>query len=306
MPMELHQLRYFVATADAGSMSRAAEHCRVAQPSLSQQIKRLEVSLGARLFDRLGRGVALTDAGRALLPRARRILSDVDDVRAGLEHDVDQGMGHFSVGAIPTMAPYLLPGVLADLRRALPACEITVREDLTDRLIDMVVDQTLDAAIVSTPIEHDAIELEVVGAESMLVVAPASGPLEHAGEISLPDLRELPRVSLHEMHCLGQQISAFCSMRRVGGNVVCRTTQLTTLMELVRMGLGVSIVPEMAVQASTGTQLRCARLKRGGPMREIAIARLLGRSGSRAADTFSALVRDAVTRGTRSTSFQTS
>lgn len=291
--MELHQLRYFVAAAEAGSMSRAADRCRVAQPSLSQQIKRLEESLDVRLFDRLGRGVALTDAGRALLPRARRILDDVESARSGLARDVEQGVGHFAVGAIPTMAPFLLPGVLAGLRRELPSCDITVREDLTDNLIDMVVDQHLDAAIVSTPIDNESIQLDVVGRESMLVISPASGPLEHVGEISLPDLRELPRVSLHEMHCLGQQISAFCSTRRVG-NVVCRTTQLATLMELVRLGLGVSIVPEMALPDSA--HLRVARLKRGEPTREIAIATPSGVSRSKALEAFRSLLTD-VLRG---------
>src|SRR5690606_7005665 len=104
-PMELHQLRYFVAAAEAGSMSRAAERCRVAQPSLSQQIKKLERSVGAALFDRLGRGVALTEAGRALLPRARRILVEVRDAEANLRRDLDEGRGSVSIGAIPTMAP---------------------------------------------------------------------------------------------------------------------------------------------------------------------------------------------------------
>lgn len=294
--MEIHQLRYFMAAAESGSMSRAADRCRVAQPSLSQQIRRLEESLDVRLFDRLGRGVALTDAGKALLPRARRILADVEGVHSHLTRDVEAGVGRFAVGAIPTMAPYLLPGVLAGMRRELPACEITVREDLTDNLIDMVVDRQLDAAIVSTPIEHDAITLEIMGAEPMLVVSPASGPLEHAGEISLPDLRELPRVSLHEMHCLGQQISAFCSMKRVGTNVVCRATQLTTLMELVRLGLGVSIVPEMAMRASSTKELCFGRLKRGGPTREIAIATLSGVSRSKASEAFRSLLTEVLRR----------
>jgi len=292
--MELHQLRYFVACAEAGSMSRAAERCRVAQPSLSQQIRRLEDGLGVRLFDRLGRGVALTDEGRALLPRARSILSEVEDARSNLGADVERGVGRLVVGAIPTMAPYVLPGVLADLRRTYPEIELVVREDLTERLVESIVDNRIDAAIVSTPIDHDLVELEVVGEEPMLVVSSASAPLAPAGEISLADVRSVPRSSLHEMHCLGQQITGFCVTHRIGANVVCRATQLATLLELVRLGLGISIVPEMAARHDTSAERRYSRFRRSPPKREIAIATRSGRSASRAADAFASLVRASV------------
>ena len=115
--MEITQLRYFVATAEAGTISRAAERCGVAQPSLSQQIRKLEQTLGQRLFDRLGRGVALTDTGRALLPRARQILAAVHDAQTHLGDDVEQGAGRLVIGAIPTMAPYLLPPALKIIRK---------------------------------------------------------------------------------------------------------------------------------------------------------------------------------------------
>src|SRR5580692_2741122 len=116
--MELHQLRYFVATAECGNVSRAAERCFVAQPSLSQQLKKLEQSLGTTLFDRLGRGIALTDAGRALLPRARRILAEVRTTEANLQQEAVDGPGTLVVGAIPTVAPYLVPPALRSIRRA--------------------------------------------------------------------------------------------------------------------------------------------------------------------------------------------
>ena len=295
--MELHQLRYFVAAAEAGSISRAADRCHVAQPSLSQQIRKLEDSLGTRLFDRLGRGIALTDAGRALLPRARTILAEVEDARSNLRADMDRGVGRLVVGAIPTMAPYLLPGVIADLRTEFPDCELVVREDLTERLVEAIVDNELDAAVVSTPIDDDLVELEVVGEESMLVVSSASTPAIEGAEITLDDLRAVPRVSLHEMHCLGQQITGFCSMHRIGANIVCRTTQLATLLELVRLGLGVSIVPEMAARHDASPDRRYARFKRTGPRREIAIARRTGRTPSRTAQRFAELIAAAIPSG---------
>ena len=271
--MELHQLRYFVAAARSGSVSRAASACRVSQPSLSQQIRRLEDGLGVRVFDRVPRGVVLTDAGRALLPRAERILSEVE--RAGVEllDDVETGVGRLAVGAIPTIAPYLLPGVLASVRDEFDRCEIAVHEDLTAALLDKVADGTLDAAIVSWPIEDDRVNIIRVGVERLLIVCPADEPLAQSGTMTLTQLRTLPRVSLHEMHCLGQQIAGFCVSRGIGtGNVVCHTTQLATVLEMVALGLGVSLVPEMAAATNTDDRLRFVRLSRMNPTREITVA----------------------------------
>ncbi len=276
--MELHQLRYFVAAAEAGSFTRAADRCRVSQPTLSQQLQRLESSLGQALFDRLGRGVALTPAGAALLPRARRILAEADDAREHLAGEVERGVGTLRLGAIPTIAPYVLPAVVARLRRRFPRAGVEVREDLTEALADRLAAGELDAAIVSTPIDHDGVRVRVLGSEPMLVVAPASSDLGEAGRITLADLRDRPRVALHEMHCLGQQISGFCSAKNLGASIACSTAQLATLLEFVRLGLGVSIVPEMAAVGDRGRERRYVRINRGGPRREIALARPVGRT----------------------------
>jgi DNA-binding transcriptional LysR family regulator len=271
--MEMHQLRYFVSAARTGSVSKAASACRVSQPSLSQQIHRLEDGLGVLLFNRVPRGVVLTEAGRALLPRAERILGEVESARVELLDEVEAGVGRFAVGAIPTIAPYLLPGVLASVRNEFDRCEIAVHEDLTEALLDKVADGTLDAAIVSWPIEDDRVEVERVGVERLMVVCPADEPPTRSGTMTLTQLRALPRVSLREMHCLGQQIAGFCVSRGIGaGNVVCHTTQLATVMEMVALGLGVSLVPEMAAAANTDDRLRFTKLSRLNPTREITVA----------------------------------
>ena len=150
--MELHQLRYFVAVAETGGFIRAAQRCGVTQPSLSQQIRKLEGELKAKLFDRSSRGAIPTEAGRALLPRAQRILAEVRETMAGVKEDIEAGRGALSVGAIPTIAPYLMPPVLSRFLKDHPDCELTVREDLTDRLIEAVVDHELDAAVMSAPV----------------------------------------------------------------------------------------------------------------------------------------------------------
>jgi len=288
--MELHQLRYFVAVAEAGSISRAAERCQVAQPSLSQQIKRLEENLGHQLFDRTARGTSLTEAGRVLLPRARRILSEVRATQESLDHDIAAGKGHLSVGAISTMAPYLLPPVLSRFVGEFPECELTLYDDLTDHLVEALIDAEIDCAIVSTPVFSDLVEIEVVGSERLLMVCADDDPFRESPR--LEDLEDRPAVVLHEMHCLGEQIQGFCSAHRVHPRHVCRSTQLTTVQHLVALGLGVSIVPEMTARADAAQSRRYLPIRGKGPRREIAVAWRRGRTRSYLAQQFIAMVRE--------------
>ncbi|ANM31754.1 hypothetical protein ABI59_22630 [Acidobacteria bacterium Mor1] len=282
--MELHQLRYFVAVAETGGFVRAAKRCHVAQPSLSQQIRKLEDELGMPLFDRVPSGAVLTEAGRALLPRARRILYEVRDVSSELRRDLDAGRGPLSVGAIPTMAPYLLPPVLSRFVRANPDCELTVREDLTERLIEAVVEHELDLAIMSTPVEHPALSVEVIGRESLIAVAPKDYPWP--AKPSLDDLRDQPTVVLHEIHCLGKQVEDFCSANSVTRRIVCRSTQLPTVLALVGLGLGLSIVPEMAARTDRTKSRTYREIAGEQPEREISVVRRTDRSVSMLAGRF--------------------
>lgn len=275
--MELHQLRYFVAVAETGGFVKAAQRCGVTQPSLSQQIRKLERELGVNLFDRSSRGAVPTEAGRALLPRAHRILADVREAMAGVKEDVDAGRGPLSIGAIPTMAPYLMPPVLSRFLRDHPECELTVREDLTERLIEAVIDHELDAAVMSTPVDHPALDVRVIGSEPLLVVAPAGSSLPE--RLRVEDLTDEPAVVLHEVHCLGQQIADFCSTARLRRRIVCRSTQLPTVLSLVGLGLGISIVPEMAARQD-GDASRVYRPLQARPEREIAVVRRADRSVS--------------------------
>lgn len=272
--MELHQLRYFVAAAENLSITRAAERCGVAQPSLSQQIARLERSLKTRLFDRLGRGIVLTDSGKALLPRAQRILAEVRDTESNLQREADEGAGGaaaIAIGAIPTMAPYILPAAIKALRAEHPSCEPSIRESFTENLIELLLENQLDCAVMSTPIDDDRLELQVLGHEELLVAMPVGHARAKAGQVTWADLRTEPIVTLDEMHCLGKQIQGFCSVRSSASRVVCRTTQLATIFELVALGMGVSIVPEMAAAHHGSRRWRYARLTQHKPIRQIAM-----------------------------------
>lgn len=292
--MELHQLRSFVTVAETGHFGRAARQIGIAQPSLSQQIQRLEETLGTRLFDRLGRSIALTDAGQRLLPRARRILAEVREATAVIEAD-DAAGGMLRIGAIPTMAPYLLPAALKRFRRDRPTAHFTVREDLTPRLVEAVIECELDCAVMSAPIDHDLIELETIGEEPLLVATSAKEPPAHHGPWKLDDLRDRPTVVLHEMHCLGQQIQSFCSAQRVAQRIVCRTTQLATVLELVALGLGVSLVPKMCADHDRTKSRDYAPLGAKGPMRAITIAWRTGRTRPRLAQHFAAILLEQMT-----------
>ena len=273
-------------------MTRAAERCHVAQPSLSQQIAKLERGLGVVLFDRLPRGVALSPAGKALLPRARRMLADAEEIRARIAEDVSDGAGRFAVGAIPTIAPYTLHRVLPRLKEEFPLAEITIREDLTDVVAEAVEDNQLDLAITSTPIRRDLLEVEVLASEPLVLVLPAGHPLGESPAVSPTDVRDEPTIILNAMHCLGEQVQGFCARSGMARRVVCESTQLGTVLELVAAGMGVSLVPRMTARQDSSSRRRYLSFRGEGGRRNIALVRRRDRSLSRVARRFSELLRE--------------
>jgi len=278
--MEIHQLKYFVAVAEVGSFGGAARRCHVAQPSLSQQVKKLENELGHRLFDRLWRSIALTEAGYALLPRARRILTEVREATTCLSEEISSGHGSLAVGAIPTMAPFLLPHAVECFTRKWPVCRLIVREDLTANLAEALINAEIDIAIMSTPVDNESIEIEVLGEERLLLAASVTCKLATQATISLDDLSTEPSVLLDEVHCLGRQVSELCHAMRVQRGVACRATQISTMLQLVEKNLGIALAPEMAVRHVRSRKLVFRPLTGLDPRREIAIARRAGRETS--------------------------
>ncbi|MCS6978237.1 MAG: hydrogen peroxide-inducible genes activator [Gemmatales bacterium] len=250
--MELHQLRYFVAVAKLGNFSRAAEQCHVSQPSLSQQILKLERRLGQRLLDRLGKRAVLTEAGRILFDRAVAILTAVDDAEREVR-DFDQDKGRLVVGAIPTIAPYLLPDAVRKFANRFPAVDLVLQEDLTGHLLAAAVAGDLDMAILALPVADDRLHVEVLFTEPLLLALPKGHRLSTKKRITLADVREERFIVLDEMHCLGEQILHLC---RAEGcqRLVCRSAQLSTVLSLVALGQGISLVPRMAQPAGKSAQ----------------------------------------------------
>lgn len=242
--MEIHQLEYFVAIVDTGSFSRAAEYCNVAQPSLSQQIKKLELEIGHPLFDRLGRSVVLTNAGKLLTPRARNILEEIQGIKVSMQSDIQDGQGALSVGFIPTISPFVLPSVIRRFGQDFPNASLEVHEDLTDDIVRKLVTAELDVGITSLPIKHKMLQTEVLLTETLLVASSQKYKLANQASIHVKELDDFPFIALNEVHCLGEQVQDFCYQEDVDLNIVCHTSQLSTVHKCVTMGLGVSLVPE--------------------------------------------------------------
>ena len=295
--MDTTLLRAFVETADAGSLSRAARHLALSQPSLTGQIQRLEAHLGTPLFDRHGRGVTLTEAGEALYPRARRILDEVRNTEDAVRREGAEGAGTLSVGAIPTVAPYVLPAAVQRLRARHTATRVELREDYSAVLAKLLLDGALDVVIAALPYAFEHLDTEVLGTDALVVAVPASHASARAGRITLSQLRDAPAVTLDPAHCLGEQVAGFCSSRQLSPSVVCRSAQLATVLELVGAGVGISIVPAMAAVRHNTPQCAYVPLAEHALQREIVAVWRRGAVQSAAARAFVECVREVVRVG---------
>jgi LysR family hydrogen peroxide-inducible transcriptional activator len=270
--MELHQFRYFVAVAETGGFSKAAKRCYVTQPSLSQQIIKLEHELGQELFERLGRSVALTEAGRSLLPRARLILKEADGIKSGILEDVHSGIGSLSVGMIPTIAPYMLPGALGKFSGEYPKAHISVIENLTERLVKSLVNLEIDLAIMSLPIDSKLITTEPLFEDPLVLALTPGHPLCGLQDIRIRDLVNVPFIALDEEHCLGEQIDSFCYEKQINPEIICRTWNLSTIQHCVSFGSGVSLVPRMLVLTDRTDSCVYRTIKGQSPKRTVIAA----------------------------------
>ncbi|MBK8002193.1 MAG: hydrogen peroxide-inducible genes activator [Verrucomicrobia bacterium] len=267
--MEMHQLRYVVAVARTGNFSRAAEQCHVSQPSLSQQIQKLEDELGERLFDRLKREAKLTSHGQAFLRRAIRILEEVDAARRDATDAKELSSGSVTLGVLPTIAPYLLPPVLTKFHARHPGIEIIVQEDTTAQLLKLGLACEIDFALTSLPIADARFEIRELFSEELLVALPPDHPLAAKRTLRSADLESERFIVMKEGHCLGDQVLNFCERRAVRPNVTFRSAQLETVQSLVCAGVGLSLIPAMAMGAGRGRNPEYRSLQAPRPERKI-------------------------------------
>lgn len=244
----LRQLQFFMALVRRQSFSRAAQDCFVSQSTLSSAIKELETILGCHLVDRSTRRFALTPAGRDTAQRAAAILAEAEAlVRAAAARKPLEGP--FQLGVIPTIAPFLLPRIAPALQRAYPKLELFLREDLTAALAERLVDGSIDAALIALPYDLPGLEWIAVGEDPFFFAGPADSPLAAKKAVEPGDLKAAPLLLLEDGHCLREHALDAC---RLGDSDVYGSfsaTSLFTLTQMVRAGLGATLLPKMAIDA---------------------------------------------------------
>lgn len=266
--LTLKQLRYFEALARHGHFGRAADARAISQPALSMQIKELEESLGTALFERGARQVRLTNFGEEFALRVRDILRSVDELGDLARASHDRLVGRLRIGVIPTIAPYLLPTIIGNLTRMSAGLDIHVRETLTAKLIQELAEGRLDTAIVALPVSEPSLTEVALFAEDFVLVRPG----EDKGK-PVPNretLREMRLLLLEEGHCFRDQALSFCNMHSALPREVLDASSLSTLVQMVSAGIGVTLIPEMAVAVETrSAPVSVARFKGPQPSRTV-------------------------------------
>jgi LysR family hydrogen peroxide-inducible transcriptional activator len=247
--MELYQLRYFLAVAETGNFTKAAGRSFISQPSLSQQILNLEEEFGQKLFHRLGRKAVLTEAGKTLLEGARRIFSDVDQTLQDLKENTGLGP-KVTVGAIPTVAPFFFPAIMAHCRSSEILMDIHTQEDFRRPLAEAVLDGSLDWALISLPFNEPRLHIEKLYSEPLWVAMSATHPLAKAERLTFESLRDENFILLGEASTLTLQIQRFCGDHDFEPHISHRCGQLATAKSLTAMGLGITVLPKSARSAT--------------------------------------------------------
>jgi LysR family transcriptional regulator, hydrogen peroxide-inducible genes activator len=282
--MEFHQLRYVCAIADTGNFSRAAERCKIAQPSLSQQVLKLERDLGTKLFDRLGRSVRPTEAGRDFIIHARAILAQMEMARSSVAEKNADLRGNVAVGVIPTVAPYLIPSYTAAFAKQYPDAKLRIVEGTTSVLVENLRDLSIDVAILALPLRQRDLKLFPIRTEPLFAVLSKDHPRASEESLALNDLRGESFVMLRDGHCFRDLSVGACTRARVTPHIAFESDQFSSLLGMVAAGVGVSLVPEMAIDLNIGC--RYVRIRDTQATRTIVAAVLRARSLNRVQQAF--------------------
>ncbi len=271
--ISLKQLRYLDAIARHCHFGKAAAHCAVSQPALSMQIQELESELGVKLVERRRKGVQLTDAGREVARRARRILNEVHDIGDFARQSREPLSAPLRLGVIPTVAPYVLPALLPLLREAYPQLVLQVRETHTQQLVAELIDGTLDLLLLALPVENAEIETLALCKDRFLLAMPPGRTM--VGRVrATPELFEHDRLLLlEEGHCLRDQALAFCNLRQVDSVDTFGTSSLSTIVQMVANGMGLTFLPEISVKVeAAGDRVKVRRFADPEPTRRLGLA----------------------------------
>jgi LysR family hydrogen peroxide-inducible transcriptional activator len=266
--LTLRQLRYFEALAQHGHFGRAAEACAISQPALSLQIKDLEQNLGVPLFERGPRQVRLTRFGEDFARRARDILRSVDELGDLARASRSRLAGRLRIGVIPTVAPYLLPALVARLTELHQGIDIQLRETLTAKLIRELAEGRIDTAIVALPVSEPSFEEVELFEEHFVLVRPEEDATKPVPNVDM--LRDMRLLLLEEGHCFRDQALSYCDTHSARPREIMEGSSLSTLVQMVGAGIGVTLIPEMAVPVETrSAAVSLARFAPPEPRRRI-------------------------------------
>lgn len=270
----LRQLSYLVALSEQRSFTRAAEACFVTQSTLSAALKQLEALLGVRLVERDRQSVRMTEVGQATVARARPLLSAAADLVESAAGAAEPMAGTLRLGVIPTIAPYLLPPLVPELRARFPKLRLALREDLTANLLERLADGQLDFALIALPFETGGLLLQPLFDDELWLVAPEGDALVRPKRPSLSKPVTQRLLILEEGHCLREHTLQACGRAQVGSAEGLEATSLLTLVQMVESGMGLALVPEMAIKGGVlnGTRLVARPLALPPPTRTIALA----------------------------------
>lgn len=292
-PFSLRQLQYVVAVAEELSFHRAAARCHVSQPSLSAQLAQIEDALGVQLFERSRKRVLVTPTGQELVQRAQAVLREADEVVSAATRASDPLSGTIRVGIIPTIAPYLLPGVAAALRARLPRLRVVWLEEKTDRLLSYLAEGQLEGAVVALEADLGEVAHDVIATDPFFVVTLPSHPLaKQKTPVREQDLLGHELLLLEDGHCFRSQALEACSHTRVKEGEF-RATSLTTLVQMVSGGAGITLIPALAVSAEARrARLHARPLEGRAAHRTLALVRRKGSSAEPALQALAASLRD--------------
>ena len=274
MEPTLRQLRYFVALAETQHFGQAALRCHVTQPALSMQIKELETALGASLIERARKGALLTPAGREVARRARAILRSVQDLTDLARQHAKVLSGPLRLGVIPTIGPYVLPGILPRLHATFPTLQLSVRETQTVLLLRELLAGALDLLILALPLEDPEIEELPLFDDVFALALPLDHPLGGRERVAQTDLSGEHLLLLEEGHCLRDQTLALAQAAGASELDDFRASSLATVLQMVASGYGCTILPELAVPVEVGDRqgIHVVPFDRPPPVRTIGLA----------------------------------
>jgi LysR family transcriptional regulator, hydrogen peroxide-inducible genes activator len=250
--ISIKQLRYFCAIARFGHFGKAAEQCNVTQPALSMQVREFENELGLPLLERRAQGVQLTDAGREIAERANRILASIRDLDDYARHRDSVLCGGLRLGVIPSIAPYILPPLLPRIRRDYPDLELQIRETQTETLIGELVGGELDLILLALPVTHADVTTLALFDDHFLLAAPKGWRPKGRVRKASPELLANGRLLLlEEGHCLREQALAVCNFRQVDNVDTFGASSLSTIVQMVGNGMGLTLLPEISLDVET-------------------------------------------------------